>query len=72
MHATTTTALPNFDVAYIDLSDKGGGGAFDTANPVVPSQQDLVLTITLNPTSDQESTPSLAAWKVRYDCVDAQ
>jgi hypothetical protein len=72
VHATTTTALPNFDVAYIDLADKGGGGVFDQNVPPIPSQQDLVLTITLNPTSDQLSTPSLAAWKVRYDCVDAQ
>ncbi|MEO8874801.1 MAG: hypothetical protein ABI461_04365, partial [Polyangiaceae bacterium] len=71
-HATTTTALPNFDVSYIDLADKGGGGAFATATPAVPSQADLVLTITLNPTPDQLMTPSLAAWKVRYDCVDAQ
>lgn len=71
-HATSTTSLPNFDVGYIDLADKGGGGAFDKATPPVPSQADLVLTITLNPTSDQLSTPSLGAWKVRYDCVDAQ
>ena len=71
-HATTNTSLPNFDVSYIDLADKGGGGAFATATPPVPSQADLVLTIRLNPTPDQLSTPNLAAWKVRYDCVDAQ
>lgn len=70
--ATTSTALPNFDVGYIDLSDKGGGGAFDQNVPPVPSQGDLVLTIAMNPTSDQLATPTLGAWKVRYDCVDSQ
>ncbi|MEO8801702.1 MAG: hypothetical protein ABI551_27685, partial [Polyangiaceae bacterium] len=71
-HATSTTPAPLFDVAYIDLSDKGGGGAFATHVPPIPSQPALLLTIAMNPTSDQLATPSLGTWKVRYDCVDAQ
>ena len=71
-HATSTTPTPLFDVSYIDLADKGGGGAFATHVPPIMSQPALLLTIAMNPTSDQQGTPSLGTWKVRYDCVDTQ
>jgi hypothetical protein len=67
--ATTSTTLPGFDVALIDVSP---GGAFETASPPVVSAGDLRLTITLQPTSDGSATPVLLAWQVKADCVAAE
>jgi len=37
-----------------------------------PSQAWLRVTITLNPSSDHYSAPTLTAWRQNYDCVDSQ
>jgi hypothetical protein len=71
--ATTTTAnLPTgWDAALIDTAgvDAGAGqGAFNTASPPVQSANDLLLTITLNPTTDQTQPPVLINWQVTQDC----
>jgi hypothetical protein len=67
--ATTSTALPNFDVAIIDTT---AGGAFQTLNPPLTSQTYLRIVATLNPTTDDKASPTLIAWEVHYDCVDNQ
>jgi hypothetical protein len=72
--ATATATTPNLptgmDVALIDVAgiDGGGEGAFNTASPPVTSAQDLRLTITLNPTTDQSQAPTLIEWAVTQDC----
>jgi hypothetical protein len=38
----------------------------------VASAGDLRLTITLEPTTDNLSTPSLLAWQVKADCVASE
>lgn len=63
--ATTSTALPNFDVAIIDTT---GGGAFETVNPPLMSKQYLRVATTLDPTSDNKDSPTLINWEVHYDC----
>ncbi|HET9934210.1 MAG TPA: hypothetical protein VFQ35_26090 [Polyangiaceae bacterium] len=67
--ATTSTALPAWDVAVIETSTDG---AFRTANPRIASASQFRLTVTLNPTSDQKASPTLSQWKVQYDCVDTE
>jgi hypothetical protein len=73
--ATTSTdtgpTMQNFDVALIDTG-RNGSGAFNTANPQVPSRDLLRLMITLNPTADHLSAPMLVQWKVQYDCAPDQ
>jgi len=72
--ATATTTTPNLPNGWsgvlLDVSglDAGGEGAFNTASPPVLSAQDLRLTITLNPTTDQSQTPTLIQWRVKSDC----
>jgi hypothetical protein len=68
-HATTSTAVPSWDVA---LLDNKSGGVFASASPQVVSKNLLRVTITLNPTLDKKASPTLMNWKVQYDCVDAQ
>ncbi len=70
-HATTTTATPAYDVAYIDTG-KSGNGIFNKASPPVASDAVLRLKITLNPTSAADAAPTLKTWKVIYDCVPTQ
>jgi len=70
-HATASTALPAFDVGYIDTGS-GGTGAFNKASPTVASDAVLRLTATLNPTTNQQATPTLATWKVLYSCVPSE
>jgi hypothetical protein len=72
-HSTTSTALPGFDGAFIDTGPgQVGTGVFNTANPWIRSAAVLRVTITLNPTPDKQASPTLYAWKVQYDCVDAE
>jgi hypothetical protein len=68
--ATTSTALPNWDGAVLDV--KGDAGAFRSVNPPITSRNLLRLTITLNPSSDMKASPTLIQWKVQYDCADAE
>jgi len=68
-HATTSTGLPAWDAAILDAKTTG---VFKTASPAVVSQNLLRITITLNPTADKKSSPTLMQWKVQYDCVDAE
>jgi hypothetical protein len=67
--AATSTALPGFDAALIDVTP---GGAFEAASPPVVSAGDLRLTITLEPTSNALETPTLLAWQVKADCLAAE
>ena len=67
--ATTTTPLPNFDVAIIDTTT---GGAFQKVDPPLTSLTYLRIVATLDPTSDNKNSPTLIAWEVHYDCVDSQ
>jgi hypothetical protein len=65
--ATTTTAsLPTgWDSVLIDVV---GSGKFNSASPVVVSKNSLRLTVTMTPTSDMKTSPTLIQWKVRADC----
>lgn len=67
--ATTSTNLPNFDAAMIDT---GTAGAFRQVTPQLSSLTYLRVATTLNPTTDNKSSPTLINWEVHYDCVDAQ
>jgi hypothetical protein len=72
---TTTPGLPaGWNAALIDVSpvDAGAGGAFNTASPAVQSQNDLLLTITLNPTTDKTQAPTLIQWQVKSDCPPSE
>jgi hypothetical protein len=66
--ATTNTTLPNYDVVLLDTAP-GGTGAFTTASPTVTSGTGLRIQVTMNPSTDQHSSPTLLAWKVVYDCA---
>jgi hypothetical protein len=72
--ATTSTMLPAWDAALIDATGTGGGpsGAFNTASPPIKSRTDLLLTITLEPTSDMKATPTLIQWQVKSDCPPSE
>jgi len=61
----------NYDAVLIDTG-KGGTAPFDVASPPVASQDLLRVTITLNPTTDKRSAPTLTAWKIQYDCLPAE
>jgi hypothetical protein len=69
--ATQSTALPAYDVALVDTGSSNTG-AFNLANPKVTSGNVLRVTITLNPTPDLLTAPTLLGWKVQYDCVPAE
>jgi hypothetical protein len=67
--ATSSTLLPAWDAALIDIAGDGGTkGAFNAASPPVSSRQNLRLSVTLNPTSDMMSSPTLIQWRVLSDC----
>jgi hypothetical protein len=72
--ATTSTMLPGWDAVLIDATggDAGVSGAFNVASPPVKSRTDLLLTITLNPTSDMKATPTLIQWQVKSDCPPSE
>ena len=59
--ATSSTTLPNWDFGLIP---------FSTAAPPITSKGTLRVTVTLNPTTDKRSSPSLSQWRVIYDCSD--
>jgi len=71
--ATATSADPSSS-ASIDIvsTDGGPAGAFEMASPPVTSGGDLLLTITLNPTSNQQTPPTLTAWQVTSDCPSSE
>jgi hypothetical protein len=72
---TTTPNLPTgWSAALIDTSGVTGTGtgAFNTASPVVTSQADLRLTITLDPTTDKSAAPTLTQWQVKSDCLASE
>ena len=54
------------------ISGQGGTGLFNTATPAVVSQADLLLTITLNPTTDKTAAPTLVQWEVKSDCIPSE
>jgi hypothetical protein len=71
----TTPGLPDgWNAALIDEGGlvAGGEGAFNTASPPVISAQDLRLTITLRPTTDQLQTPTLLEWQIKSDCPPSE
>jgi hypothetical protein len=76
--ATATQTTPNlpsgWDEALIDVTglDAGALGAFNTASPPVTSAQDLRLSVTLNPTTDQTQAPTLIQWQVESDCPPSE
>jgi hypothetical protein len=65
---TKSTAASSTDVAYIDTGSSGTG-AFNLADPTIASDHILRLTITLTPTTDQLSAPTLLDWSIAYSCV---
>jgi hypothetical protein len=67
--ATTSTDLPNWDVAIIDTTVSG---AFHKVDPAILSKNYLRVATTLNPTSDNKASPTLINWEVHYDCVYSQ
>jgi hypothetical protein len=77
----TTSSVPPGGKAYIDTGITDGGtaggdaglaGAFDTANPPVLSRDALRLIVTLHPTSDGLSAPTLLDWQVKADCLPSE
>ncbi len=68
-NATTGSPPGNF---VADLIDPGTTGIFDTANPPIKSQAILLVTITLNPTTAQDASPSMSLWQIQYDCVNQE
>ena len=67
--ATSSTDLPNWDVAIIDTTS---GGAFQKVDPPLISRTYLRVATTLNPTTDLKASPTLINWEVHYDCVYSQ
>lgn len=71
---TTSSPLPPLpgDTWRIETggADAGAGGAFDLAG--VKSQDNLLLTVTLNPTSDNQGAPTLLDWHIVADCLPAE
>jgi hypothetical protein len=57
--ATSSTPLGGWDMGLIN---------FSSASPAIASKNNLRVTVTLNPTSDKVSSPSLSQWRVLYDC----
>lgn len=72
----TGTAFPGVpDFAPIDvgaLGDAGATGALNLANPPIASGDDLLLTVTLYPTSDGTAGPTLSFWQVKSDCAASE
>jgi hypothetical protein len=64
---TTNMLPPNWTQILLDTAP-GGTGYFTTATPPIDSQTDLLMTITLTPTADQLSSPTLLNWRAIYDC----
>ncbi|MBV9948202.1 MAG: hypothetical protein JOZ69_15225 [Myxococcales bacterium] len=69
--ATTSTTPPG-DLVYIDTGVDGGAGRFNQATPPIVSRNNLRVTVTLNPTSDGLSAPTLLDWQVWVDCVASE
>ena len=69
--ATTNTLPPNWVQILLDTAP-GGTGLFTTASPSISSQVDLLMTITLTPTADQLSSPTLIGWRAEYDCPPSE
>jgi len=67
--ATTSTDVPNWDVAIIDTTS---GGAFKKVDPPLTSRTYLRVATTLDPTTDLKASPTLINWEVHYDCVFSQ
>ena len=65
--ATTTTTLPAYVQILLDTAPKGSG-ILTTATPPLASKADLRMWITLTPTADELSSPTLLNWKAQYDC----
>jgi hypothetical protein len=63
-----TTATTSGSVAVLLDSSPGGSGRFTTANPPLASQAALRIWVTMTPTADQLSSPTLASWQLVYDC----
>jgi hypothetical protein len=59
--ATSSTPLSSWDSGLIP---------FSTVTPAITSKSMLRVTVTLNPTTDKLSSPSLSQWRVIYDCSD--
>ncbi|HLK41185.1 MAG TPA: hypothetical protein VKU41_30750, partial [Polyangiaceae bacterium] len=69
--STANTNVPNYDVVLLDTAP-GGTGKFTTASPPLVSQGDLRIWVTMTPTADMLSSPTLLNWKVQYDCPPAE
>jgi hypothetical protein len=79
--AATSDSEPDLDTAspVVNLGTASGAPITDWTGTDVsaalaptPSQAWLRVTITLNPSADHYSAPTLTAWRQNYDCVDSQ
>ncbi len=74
--ATTSTILPTFNAALLDTGppvvDGGLNGAFSGAVPRIFSASQLHLTVTMNPTPDRTTPPTLIDWTVKSDCLPSE
>ena len=66
--ATTVTVSPNWDVALIDTGTNDDGGP----NAVLNSQSELLLTVTLTPTSDMMQAPTLNQMRITSVCTPSE
>jgi hypothetical protein len=65
---TDLTEGPDWDVALIDTGKNGDGGP----NSVLNSQSELLLTVTLTPTSDMLQAPTLNQWRITSVCTPSE
>ncbi|HSY24668.1 MAG TPA: hypothetical protein VK841_21225 [Polyangiaceae bacterium] len=64
----TVTVSPYWDVALIDTGENADGGP----NSVLNSQSELLLTVTLTPTSDMLQAPTLNQWRITSVCMPSE
>jgi hypothetical protein len=64
----TVTVSPYWDVALIDTGENSDGGP----NSVLNSQSELLLTVTLTPSSDLLQAPTLNQWRITSVCTPSE
>jgi hypothetical protein len=64
-----TATASTFGTVQEATIDTGSTGLLNVQMPPIPSKNDLLLTVTINPTSDGTMTPTLQQWLVKSVCV---
>jgi hypothetical protein len=69
---TTGTTPPGASVPIDMGTGPGANGAFNLAMPPVISKNYLRLTVTLTPTADRSTPPTLLDWQIKADCLPSE